>query len=274
MSEDNWFFAGKRALVTGGASGIGRAVVLQLVRRGAEVVSVDVADQDDGPSLWLRPVKLDLANARAVDALLDELDGQVELVCNAAGVSPLGQTVGTVVAVDFLAVRRICERLAPSMGEGAAIVNVASVAGVYEAIDDQARALLAEGDDASTLAQAAAIIPDPGIAYAVAKRAVILLTLQLAARHAPRRLRVNATSPHAAATPMHYAIKASDPKMYERALMTAHFGRWSTADEQADAVMFLLGPRSTYITGQNLMVDGGWWATALTSSPELRRLQP
>ena len=104
MSDDNWFFAGKRALVTGGASGIGRAVVLQLVRRGAEVVSVDVADQDDGPSLWLRPVKLDLANARAVDALLDELDGQVELVCNAAGVSPLGQTVGTVVAVDFLAV--------------------------------------------------------------------------------------------------------------------------------------------------------------------------
>ena len=274
MSDDNWFFAGKRALVTGGASGIGRAVVLQLVRRGAEVVSVDVADQDDGPSLWLRPVRLDLANARAVDALLDELDGQVELVCNAAGVSPLGQTVGTVVAVDFLAVRRICERLAPSMGEGAAIVNVASVAGVYEAIDDQARALLAEGDDASTLAQAAAIIPDPGVAYAVAKRAVILLTLQLAARHAPRRLRVNATSPHAAATPMHYAIKTSDPKMYERALMTAHFGRWSTADEQADAVMFLLGPRSTYITGQNLMVDGGWWATALTSSPELRRLQP
>ena len=195
-------------------------------------------------------------------------------MCNAAGVSPLGQTVGTVVAVDFLAVRRICERLAPSMGEGAAIVNVASVAGVYEAIDDQARALLAEGDDASTLAQAAAIIPDPGVAYAVAKRAVILLTLQLAARHAPRRLRVNATSPHAAATPMHYAIKTSDPQMYERALMTAHFGRWSTADEQADAVMFLLGPRSTYITGQNLMVDGGWWATALTSSPELRRLQP
>ena len=276
MSDDAWFFAGKTAVVTGGASGIGRAVVLALVRRGAHVVSLDIQDQDDGPSRWLRPVRVDLADLAGLDAVLDELTGPtgsgVDFVCNAAGVSPLGQTVETVVGVDFVAVRRICDRIAPTMEEGAAIVNVASVAGVYDAIDDQARALVADPDPAVTLATAKELIPDAGRAYAIAKRAVILYTLEVAAAHAGRRVRVNATSPHAAATPMHYAIKRNEPQMYERAGMTAHFGRWSTVDEQADAVLFLLGPHSTYVTGQNLLVDGGWWAATQTSQPELRRL--
>jgi NAD(P)-dependent dehydrogenase (short-subunit alcohol dehydrogenase family) len=276
MSDDAWFFAGKTAVVTGGASGIGRAVVLQLVRRGARVVSLDIQDQDDGPSRWLRPVRVDLGDVAALDAVLDELtetDGPgVDFVCNAAGVSPLGQSVETVVGVDFIALRRICDRIAPTMEEGAAIVNVASVAGVYEAIDEQARALLADPDPAATMATAKELISDAGRAYAIAKRAVILHTLEVAAACAARRVRVNATSPHAAATPMHYAIKHREPEMYERAHMTAHFGRWSTVDEQADAVLFLVGPRSTYITGQNLLVDGGWWAATQTSEPQLRRL--
>jgi NAD(P)-dependent dehydrogenase (short-subunit alcohol dehydrogenase family) len=276
MSDDAWFFAGKTALVTGGASGIGRAVVLQLIRRGAQVVSLDLQDQDDGPSRLLRPVRVDLGNVTALDALLDELTDRggpgVDFVCNAAGVSPLGQTVETVVGVDFIAVRRICDRIAPTMEEGAAIVNVASVAGVYEAIDEPARALLADPDPVATMVLAKEIIADAGQAYAIAKRAVILHTLEVAAACAARQVRANSTSPHAAATPMHYAIKQRQPEMYERAGMTAHFGRWSTVDEQADAILFLLGPRSTYITGQNLMVDGGWWAATQTSEPELRRL--
>lgn len=277
MSDDAWFFAGKTAVVTGGASGIGRAVVLQLIGRGTHVVSLDIQDQDDGPSRWLRPVRVDLGEVAALDAVLDELtisDGLgIDFVCNAAGVSPLGQTVETVVGVDFIAVRRICDRIAPTMEEGDAIVNVASVAGVYDDVDQQARALLADPDPVVTMATAKELISDAGRAYAIAKRAVILHTLEVAAACAAQRVRVNATSPHAAATPMHYAIKQREPAMYERAAMTAHFGRWSTVNEQADAVLFLLGPHSTYITGQNLLVDGGWWAATQTTQPELRRLR-
>jgi hypothetical protein len=90
--------------------------------------------------------------------------------------------------------------------------------------------------------------------------------MRLAAAHAPRRVRVNAISPHAAATPMHYAIKRDEPEMYARANMTATWGRWSSADEQADVIVFLLGPRSTYVSGVNLVVDGGWWAAAQTTN--------
>jgi NAD(P)-dependent dehydrogenase (short-subunit alcohol dehydrogenase family) len=71
---------------------------------------------------------------------------------------------------------------------------------------------------------------------------------------------------------MHAAIKRDAPEMYERAKMTSTFGgRWSSPDEQADVVTFLLGPRSSYVSGVNLVVDGGWFAAMETTNPELRQ---
>jgi len=265
VSDDAHFFAGRRALVTGGASGIGRAVVTQLLRRGARVVSLDIADQDDGPTPQFTPTRVDLADSEQLQRFLDSLDGgdPVDFVCNAAGVSPLQQTAETVIAVDFLAVRRICAHLVPRMRPGSAVVNVASVAGLHDLAPD-AEAGILDAADGEALAYAAATVPHPGLAYVVAKRAVIQLTVRLAAEHASRQVRVNCTSPHFAATPMHYAIKRTEPEMYGD--MPAPMGRWSSADEQADAVVFLLGPRASYITGQNLVVDGGW--QAVTSRAE------
>ena len=259
---DEWFFAGKHALVTGSASGMGRAVTTQLLRAGCHVVGLDVADQDDGPSYLFTPVAVDLADATSLEALLAAWDGPLDFVVNVAGVSPLRETKQQVLAVDWHAPRRICDWAVERLEEPGAIVNVASVAGIYDAFDDATNALIG-GDDSG--------IPNAGIAYAIAKRAVIQHTMQLAATHAHRRVRVNAVSPHAAATPMHYAIKHGEPEMYARAKMTATWGRWSSADEQADVIVFLLGPRSTYVSGVNLVVDGGWWAAAQTTDPSLRQ---
>ncbi len=281
---DEWFFAGKRAIVTGGASGIGRAVVTQLVRAGTRVWSIDVADQDDGPSLHLVPVTLDLMDGAATQAWLDDVAGAepIDFVVNAAGVSPLRETSDRVVGIDFLAPHRICAWAAPRLEAGGAIVNVASVAGIYDAHTEIAQRLIDAADAALTVdptgrggseaffATAHELVDNPGIAYAYAKRAVILLTMRTAALHAGRQIRANSTSPHAAATPMHYAIKRSEPEMYARAKMTSTFGgRWSSPDEQADVITFLLGPRSTYVSGVNLLVDGGWHAALQTTSPEL-----
>jgi len=260
--SDAWFFAGKTALVTGSASGMGRAVTTQLLRAGCRVVGLDVADQDDGPSHRFEPVRIDLGDADALSGVLERWSGSLDFVVNAAGVSPLRETRERVLAVDWEAPRRICDWAVVRLEEPGAIVNVASVAGIYETFDASAAALMA-GDHSA--------IPDAGIAYAVAKRAVILRTIQLAGTHAARRVRVNAVSPHAAATPMHYAIKRDAPDMYARANMTATWGRWSSADEQADVIVFLLGPRSSYVSGVNLVVDGGWWAAAQTTDPSLRQ---
>jgi NAD(P)-dependent dehydrogenase (short-subunit alcohol dehydrogenase family) len=209
--SDAWFFAGKTALVTGSASGMGRAVTTQLLRAGCRVVGLDIADQDDGPSHQFEPVLIDLADADELSRLLDGWLWSLDFVVNAAGVSPLRETTQRVLAVDWEAPRRICDW------------------------------------------------------------AVILRTMQLAGAHAARRVRVNAVSPHAAATPMHYAIKRDEPEMYARANMTATWGRWSSADEQADVIVFLLGPRSSYVSGVNIVVDGGWWAAAQTMDPSLRQ---
>ena len=259
---DEWFFAQKTALVTGSASGMGRAVTSQLLRSGCRVIGLDIADQDDGPSWRFEPVRIDLADADALSRLLDAWSWPLDFVVNAAGVSPLRESKERVLSVDWEAPCRICDWAVARLEEPAAIVNVASVAGIYDTFDAPATALMA-GDDS--------MVPDAGIAYAVAKRAVILRTMQLAGAHAARRIRVNAVSPHAAATPMHYAIKRDEPAMYARANMTATWGRWSSADEQADVIMFLLGPRSAYVSGVNIVVDGGWWAAAQTTAPSLRQ---
>ena len=263
MAGDTHFFSGKRALVTGGASGIGRAVVTQLLRRGVHVTSFDIREQDDGPSPWFEPLRVDLADAAATDAACLTLDPHpVDFVCNAAGVSPLQQTTETVVAVDFLAVRRICQRLLPQVPAGGAVVNISSVAALHDLAVGVEDGLL-EADDDAALAHAREKVPEAGLGYVVAKRAVVALTVRLAAEYASRHVRVNCTSPHFVATPMHDAIKRSDPAMYRA--MPAPMGRWSSADEQADAVLFLMGPRSRYITGQNLVVDGGWQAVTATA---------
>jgi NAD(P)-dependent dehydrogenase (short-subunit alcohol dehydrogenase family) len=271
MSGHDPYFAGRVAIVTGGASGIGRAVVTQLVRAGARVYSLDLADQDDGPTPWFVPIRIDLAEAREIDRFFAELDTpRIDFVCNAAGVSPLRESIERVIAIDFLAVRRICRLALPRMSEPGAVVNIASVAGLYASFDPMSQPLLEAASDADALAFASGGIPNAGLAYSVAKRAVIQLTTGLAAENAARCVRVNAVSPHAAATPMHYAIKREEPAMYAGAKMTATWGgRWSSPDEQADAVLFLLGPRATYVSGQNLIVDGGWWAAAQTTRPEL-----
>ena len=259
---DEWFFSGRTALVTGSASGMGRAVTTQLLRQGCRVVGLDVADQDDGPSHLFTPVRVDLGDGDALARVLDDWTGPLDFAVNAAGVSPLHESKARVLAVDWEAPRRICDWAVAWLQEPGAIVNVASVAGVYDAFDSAAAALM-NGDDSG--------IPNAGIAYAVAKRAVILRTMQLAGAHATRRVRVNAVSPHAAATAMHYAIKRDEPEMYARAHMTATWGRWSSADEQADVIVFLLGPRSSYVSGVNLVVDGGWWAAAQTTDPALHQ---
>lgn len=264
MGDETAFFSGKRALVTGGASGMGRAVVIQLLRAGCRVVSLDIADQDDGPTPWFTPLRIDLADGAALQSLLEQLDGDgaFDLACCAAGVSPLAQTTRTVIAVDFLAVRRVCAHVLPGMSPGGSLVNVASVAGLYDLAGGAERGILEAVDDAGALALAEKEVANAGLAYVVAKRAVLQLTVRLAAEHAARQVRVNSTSPHFAATPMHYAIKREQPDMYGD--MPRPMGRWSSADEQADAIVFLLGPRSSYITGQNLVVDGGWQAVTST----------
>jgi 2-keto-3-deoxy-L-fuconate dehydrogenase len=234
--------AGRRALVTGAASGIGAAVVETLRSLGAEVVGLDVAEGDG----WLRA---DVGNEDQVNAAVPEaarrLGGLDTVVC-AAGVAARGTVADTdmrdfdrVLSVNVRGVFCVCRAAIPRLREtgGGAVVTIASQLGFVAAPDCAA--------------------------YCMSKAAIINLTRAMAIDHAADGIRVNAVCPGPIDTPMMrgFFAAASDPaaerRRFESMLLT---GRVGSPEEPAASVAFLVSDAASYITGEALVVDGGYVA--------------
>jgi NAD(P)-dependent dehydrogenase (short-subunit alcohol dehydrogenase family) len=236
-------FAGKRAVVTGAGSGIGRAVARRLAREGAEVVGFDL--QKDGlretfadiPGGHARVV--DVAGAEALAALAEV--GPVDVLVNAAGVllrhaaleHPLEDWRRTL-DVNLKAPLRLSRELARGhieRGTAAAIVNVGSI------------------ESCTAIAGHAA--------YTASKSALLMLTRAFALELAPHGIRVNCVAPGVTETGMNAAVRA-DPERAAALLAAIPLGRFATPEEQAAAVCFLASADAAYITGALLPIDGGW----------------
>jgi meso-butanediol dehydrogenase/(S,S)-butanediol dehydrogenase/diacetyl reductase len=247
-------FAGKRAVVTGAASGIGAAVVRLLCDEGAVVLAVDT--NHDGLAALVAASGVgafahvaDLARQDEVEAMIAaavaRFDG-LDILVNNAGIGSLARAADLdpadwrrVMAVDldavFYAARVALPHLAASRG---CIVNTASISGV--------------GADYGFTA------------YNAAKAGVLGLTRVLAIDHARQGVRVNAVSPGFTATPMTALMPATVTDAFAAAVP---MGRAGTPEEMADAIAFLASDRASYITGQNLIVDGG--ISAHTGQPDV-----
>ena len=242
---------GRVAVVTGGSRGIGRATAIALAAQGAKVVvnyqSNKVAAEDtvaavkaaDGHALAM---PFDVADAAAVDAAMKQIAaslGGIHILVNNAGVAVNTLTLGAKDAdfrraVDvnlggtFNCMRAALRSLIRAEG-GGRVINISSVVGE---------------------------IGTPGQGpYAAAKAGVIGLTKTWAREYASRGLNVNAISPGIIETDMTAAEMS--PARKEELLRSIPLARAGTPDEIAHAVVFLAGPRSTYITGQVLRVNGG-----------------
>lgn len=236
--------AGRVVMVTGAASGIGRACVEAFLAEGAVVVGVDVVDIDSAPSF--HPRVCDVADEAAVGELFDAVareQGRLDAVVNVAGVQRAAPVESATVA-DWdrqMAVNvRSCFLLAKFGGTlleksaDAAIVNVASVAGL-------------KGTAGVT-------------GYSASKGGVIALTRSLAHELAPRGIRVNALSPGWTDTAFNGPVIAElggQDQLDELVRTTVPLQRQGRPGEIAAAAVFLAGPAASYITGQNLVVDGG-----------------
>jgi NAD(P)-dependent dehydrogenase (short-subunit alcohol dehydrogenase family) len=247
---------GRAAIVTGGASGIGRATVALLVAQGAQVMVAD-ADRSALQSA-VDEFGADRVDATLVDvtdpALVDKLVadtvaayGRLDIAVNSAGVS--GAYANTadqevdewrrVIDVNltsvFLCVRAELRQMASQDPRGGAIVNVASAAGAMGV---------------------------PGLShYSASKHGVIGLTKSAALEYVRQDIRVNAVLPGTVRTPMLQRFAGGDEALDKMAKHASPNGRAAEPTEIAAAIAFLCHPTASYITGTCLPVDAGALAT-------------
>ena len=238
-------FDGLVAAVTGGASGIGAAVVAELTAQGARVAVLDLQAPAEGSphALALRAdVGDDNAVRSAVERVLAEL-GRLDVLVNNAGIGAQGTVEDNddaewarVLDVNLLGMVRASRAALPALrrSPSAAIVNTGSVA-------------------------ATAGLPQRAL-YSATKGAVLALTRAMAADHLADGIRVNCVNPGTADTPwIGRLLDSADDPAAERAALEARqpHGRLVTPEEVAGAVAYLAGPRSGSTTGTTLAVDGG-----------------
>lgn len=236
--------AGLRAVVTGGASGIGRATALALQAHGARVAVLDLTPEAvSAPLVGLRVDVADDASVRtAVEAAATELGG-IDILVNNAGVGAAGtvednpdQQWRSVLDVNVLGVVRTTRAALPHLrrSANAAVVNTCSIA-------------------------ATAGLPQRAL-YSASKGAVLSLTLAMAADHVRENIRVNCVNPGTVDTPwVGRLLDAAEDPAAERAALCARqpTGRLVTADEVAAAIVYLASPAAASVTGTALAVDGG-----------------
>lgn len=258
-------FNGKHFLVTGVASGIGEETARMLLDAGARVTGMDLREPAIGCG---RFVMLDQGDAASVDAAVQALDGRYDGLCNVAGVPPSGRfTPARILKINFYGLRRLTLGVEPRLHDGAAVVNVASAAGMgwMSNLEHNRTFLAIEDFDAVDAAVAEHGIHNEGLvsqaAYPFSKELVIAWTTKHSGDGLARGIRVNAVSPGATRTPILQDFVDNFGEIVQR--RTADVGT-SSPEEIARVLLFLLSPRSARINGANLPVDGGVSARAMS----------
>jgi NAD(P)-dependent dehydrogenase (short-subunit alcohol dehydrogenase family) len=253
-------FAGKTAVVTGAASGIGAAIAVRLVAEGANVVGLDIATAgleklavDLGAAFV--PARADVTDEAQVEAsvaLAVQQFGQLDLAFNVAGAARVGQitdlaledwnyTIDLVQQGVFLSTKHEARHIRAS-GRGCAIVNVASLN---------------------------AHVPSfAGSPYSTAKAGVEMFSKNAALELARYDIRVNAVLPGLVDTPL-VAPVLNYPPAREMYLERIPMGAPATPEQVAGPCLYLASEDASYITGTSLMVDGGW---EISNYPDLTRL--
>jgi len=247
-------FNNKCALVTGGASGIGRAVCLAFAREGAAIGVADVSQQGaEATAQSVRKrgrrtlaLKVDVTDPAAVKAMVERTVsqlGHIDILVNCAGVREIvpflelpfdewQRVIATNLTGTFLCSQAVAQHLV-EQGRGGKIVNIASVAG-FMGVPNRA-------------------------AYVSSKHAVVGLTKEMAIELGPKNIQVNAVAPAVVETAMTKS-RLENPEFAASVKKAFPAGRWGQPEEIAKLILFLASEDAGFITGAIFPIDGGYSA--------------
>ena len=240
---------GKICIVTGGGRGIGRGMAEGLARHGATVVlsgrtqaTLDEAAAAIGGDCWGHPC--DVSKEEDVVALLDAVlarHGKVDVLVNNAGVDPIFKMIDRtsleewrhIIDINLTGLFLCCKYIGGAMKEVGSVINVSSVAGHVGLVRS--------------------------VPYCASKGGAELMTKALAIDWASRGVRVNTLAPGWVDTDLTHQLLTHEVHG-QRMLAGTPLGRFATPRDMAGGVVFLASDASSFMTGQSLVIDGGWTA--------------
>jgi len=239
----------KVAIITGAASGIGRATALRFAAEGANVVVADLSEKEGtelAQAINGTFVQVNVAEEESVKAMYAQVVktyGGVDILFNNAGISPAEDD--SILTTDLDAWHRVqevnltsvylcCKYGIPLLLErgGGSIINTASFVAVLGSATSQ-------------------------ISYTASKGGVLSMSRELGVQFARQGIRVNALCPGPVNTPLLHELFAKDPERAARRLVHVPVGRFAEPEEIAGAALFLASDDSTFVTATTFLVDGG-----------------
>lgn len=243
---NSWTLQGKKALVTGGTKGIGLAITKQFLELGAEVLVVSRNTRSIQGKLKnsanLFTVDGDLADVNVRKLLVQKIEenwGKLDVLVNNVGTNIRKKFVEyseeeyrqlfEINLFSMMELTRLCYPVLKKSGN-ASVINIASVAGTFDVLS--------------------------GPPYGITKAGIIQFTRHLTAEWSADKIRANTISPWYIETPLTKNV-LGDPDRLEKIIARTPMGRVGQPEEVASLACFLAMDKSSYITGQNIMVDGG-----------------
>jgi NAD(P)-dependent dehydrogenase (short-subunit alcohol dehydrogenase family) len=270
----------KEVLVVVGAGGMGLSVARR-VGAGRVILLADISDRclqaasealtADGHRVLTRQVDVTCRSSVAAGADAAASAGRVTAVVHTAGLSPQQASAEAVMAVDLLGVALSIDEFGRVIEPGGAGVVIASMAGHLQPLGPEVERQLAQTptDDLLNL-EACSSITDSRLAYPFAKRANQIRVAAAAVAWGERGARINSISPGVISTAMgRLELSGESGALMKAMIDNAGLRRIGTPDDIAAATDFLLGPASAFITGTDLLVDGGVVAAIRTGTIDL-----
>ncbi len=256
-----WNYNGKVCVVTGAASGMGKATTEMLVKNGAEVYALDVNPVAvEGIKKY---IYVDLCKKESIDKAFEEVPAKIDCFFGIAGLKGLTMAFIDVAKINLISNKYICQEILPErMVDYGAIALVTSVAGVRWEVDGNLKfykaAVEAEGWDNTVAAIEATGMTrsNNGFAYVYTKLAANYLVSRLVGLYGAKHVRVNAIMPGDTAT--NFGSESGTKVVSENVSPYAGYaGRAATAEEMAYPLLFLNSDMASFISGAYLFVDCG-----------------